>query len=245
MRLRLRSRPKIEFVTDNDRVREFFSPVPAAQAMPEWFRHMRPFREDRSVQSVRIRKDATVKMCPGINDYLSLGYILPLWADHLITATDEGFAYDVDYPQTGTLATFDPAQITTWGTAHSHVLKVHCPWEIRASQGWSLLLIEPWYHKEARWSVMPGVVDADFYGTLNFVATWHLPVGETALLKAGTPLLHIIPFQRSRVDLSVVCDADRMADIANRGLQTTGPTCTRFATGVYRERQKSAQEAQR
>jgi hypothetical protein len=101
-----------------------------------------------------------------------------------------------------------------------------------------VLIVEPWYQKETRWSVFPGMVDSDIMGTLTFVAAWHLPVGETTLIRAGTPLLHVIPFRRDSLDLSVVVDSDLMMHLHTGSLKTTTPDGSRIASGVYREHQR-------
>lgn len=241
-----RKRPVIEFVTDNERIREFFPPVPAARLVPDWFRQAKLTHGEP--KTVRRRGDLTIKGCPGVHDYLSLGYIIPMWADHIISAVDGGFSYDVDYPPQHSITSFPPVQwdaVPRREQEHANVLKLALPWELRTPKGWSILLMEPWYHREDRWTVMPGVVDSDILGTLNLVALWHLPVGEQTLIKAGTPLVHVIPFRRDRLDLSVIADKDRFADIVGRGVRATGVSSSRFATGAYREVQRQARESSR
>jgi hypothetical protein len=199
--MRRRRRGLIEFVPENDLVAESRPPVPAMTAAPDWYRKMTPFVpvEERMHPKLRLRRDVTLKGCPGVGDYLSLGYVLPLWADFVITATETGFGYD----SSSTSPPLDQFPPKLWdgfprqAGDHEFVLKMTAPWRLRTPRGWSVLLLPPWYHHQPQWSLMPGVVDSDRCGVLSPIMVWHLPVGEPALIKAGTPLVHVVPFKRS------------------------------------------------
>lgn len=235
---RRKRKPTIEFVTHVTEIAEYYPPV-AGHVLPDWYRKARAFRKERRFPKLRLREDALMKACPGIQDYMGLGYTLSMWTDLLITATEEGFGFDSDMPK-GLVTTFKPDQ---WegcprGSDHAHVLKINMPWKIRTPRGWSVLLLEPWYHKEARWSVFPGLVDSDILGTVTFVAAWHLPVGETTLIRAGTPMLHIVPVRRESLALSVAVDDEAMMGLHTSSLKTTTPGGSRIAAGAYREQQR-------
>lgn len=235
-----RQKQVIEFVTHSTEIAEYYPPV-AGHVLPDWYRKARAFRKERRFPKLRLREDAAIKACPGIQDYMGLGYTLSMWTDLLITATEEGFGFDTDMAA-GLITTFKPHHwegCPRGGSDHGHVLKINMPWKIRTPSGWSVLIVEPWYHKETRWSVFPGMVDSDILGTITFVAAWHLPLGETTLIRAGTPMLHIIPFRRREsLKLAVVTDEKLMTDLYTSSLKTTTPSGSRIAAGAYREQQK-------
>jgi hypothetical protein len=234
-----RRRPSIEFVTTQQHVAEMFPPVPAARCVPEWWKKTPGFvpEEKRSFPHLRLRRDSTIKSCPGIADYLALGYILPLWADVLISARDDGFDYELTC-KSNEIAVFAPH---TLGPAfprrpgdHTYVLKVTMPWKLRTPRGWSAMLLPPPYSEETRWSVMPGVVDSDRLPTINFIAEWHMPLGHAELLKAGLPLLHVIPFRR-REHLPLAVKIDQKFWDESYGIGVNAVEGSRLAPGSYRE----------
>lgn len=233
-----RRQPTIEFVTFDDKVREMFPPVPAAQAMPDWFTKMSGCLENRRFKNVRLSGEITAKGCPGIVDYMSQGFVIPLWADYLITAEEEGFSFESSYQREPHVFSFGANQMAGFtskmGDDSKHYLKINVPWFIRTSPGWSAMLLDPWYHQDKRFTVVPGVVDTDRLGIMNFTTVWHVPVGETALLRAGVPVVHVVPFRRSYIRSEIIADKKLYDEIQGRGVNAVSGSF-RLAPGTYRE----------
>lgn len=234
--MRLRRKAEIEFITDEPKVASMFPPQPAIRCTPEWWKKTPPYmaEEKRKFPNLRLRHDLTIKGCPGIGDYLSLGYVIPLWADMILAANGEGFQGETS--DKSSVTRFVPAQ---WEFCprregdHAYALKIEMPWRLRTPKGWSVLAMQPWYHRETRWSVPPGVIDSDRLATINFIAVWHVPLGQAELLKAGTPLLHVIPFKRGSLPMAIKPDAVLWEDIHGLGMDAVAGA--RLASGAYRE----------
>jgi len=227
--------PTVEFVTHSPRITEMFPPVAAGKAMPEWWRSQPPFLKDRKYPNLRVRQDTTIKSCPGISDYMGLGYVLPMWADYIVTAIDGGFTWDAACPPQ-----VDVFQPEIWdhyprpeGT-HAWMLKIIAPWYIRTPKGWSVLLQGPAYHPSPYWTVFPGVLDSDRCPVLNLICMWHAPIGQAVLIKAGTPLFHVIPFRREKLAIDIKGDKEEFDTMTGNGVGAIN-NWSRLAYGAYRE----------
>ena len=77
-------------------------------------------------------------------------------------------------------------------------MKFHNPWTIRTPPGWSCLFTAPLNHTNDVVQILAGVVDTDRYqAPVNFPFVTIAGDG-THVLEKGTPLVQVIPFQRSR-----------------------------------------------
>jgi len=84
---RKKNDPVIQFLI-RENFKELDKPVKAAKAFPNWFKKM----ERHAVKGNR--NTATVKTCIPFIDAMSLGYIVPLWADMRVIVEDELECYD-------------------------------------------------------------------------------------------------------------------------------------------------------
>lgn len=95
--------PKIKFHTSEDLLEVLPHPVPAARAMPEWFKKIKPTIEGSD------KADAgTIKRCVPVLDAVSQGYIIPLWADLQVKVMRMYHFKDEDGKVIHSEATMDP-----------------------------------------------------------------------------------------------------------------------------------------
>lgn len=79
------NKPWIKFHCEDKLLNGIPSPRPAYKAMPEWFKALKPKIEGQTAEAA-----GTIKKCIPVLDAVSLGYIIPLWADIIITV-EKGF----------------------------------------------------------------------------------------------------------------------------------------------------------
>jgi hypothetical protein len=141
--------------------------------------------------------------CPGIVDYSRLGYIIPAWTDMHILANKAGVVAKIGSENRGNRGFREPVNMdasivdgffTPADGVPLTVMKFECPWYIRTSNNISALTLPAWYHAE--WlddlHCWPGSVDYGKFSVTNFICS---PKRECHVkIKAGDPLLHIIPF---------------------------------------------------
>ena len=77
--------PWIKFHTDFKILEGVPSPRPAYKAMPDWFKGLKPKIDGETADAA-----GSIKKCIPVLDAVSLGYIIPLWADIIVTV-EKGF----------------------------------------------------------------------------------------------------------------------------------------------------------
>lgn len=192
-------KPQINFETDNWAVRKFAAIKPSADFLPERFKGLPAFvnKERHMVDSVK-----TVKACPGIKDYLSLGYIIPAWCDMEFMPDNDniiGRYSDPNYKH----AIHGSAQMGNFLEKTYKVrtpLKLDNPWRIWASKGWSILYLPLFYHEDLNYEAVPGIIDHDL-GALHSPINVMLKEPVYTSIKQGDPLVQIIPIKRDVVTL--------------------------------------------
>jgi len=141
--------------------------------------------------------------CPGIIDYSRLGYIIPAWVDMKIFANKAGVIGEIGSAIRGDRGFRPPINMdasivdgffTPEDGVPLTVIKFECPWYIRTSKNISALCLPPLYH--ATWlddlHLWSGSVDYEKFSVTNFICS---PKRKCNVhIKAGEPLLHIIPF---------------------------------------------------
>lgn len=185
------------------------NPVPAAKAMPDYFRAIKPQINSHPMSG-------TVKRCVPFIDAFSSGFIIPLWCDVYIMASNGELR--IDFPErfaaSETLGTHSQMQIPGHPLSKKPygemALKFINPWVIETELGVSCIFTSPFNHMETRFKILDGVVDTDtYYNQVNFPFLWTGGDGEFIIPK-GTPLVQVIPFKRQTFELEVSSfDSDR------------------------------------
>ena len=162
--------------------------------------------------------------CPGILDYANFGYIIPAWVDIHIMANkagvswylgdksargDRGFDNGVPMDEKFVDGAFTPAGI------NPSAILFPSPWKIFTQKNISAMLMPAFYHSTFLEDlyVTPGLVDYKNFHVVNFIC---MPKRECNVhIKAGDPLLHVIPFLNKDISASVGPATDEMIDKTN------------------------------
>ena len=261
--LLFKKKPIIRFHTTTEKLNSIPHPVPAARAMPLWFKNLKPKPDGHEQWEA-----GTVKRCMPVLDAVSQGYIIPLWADlHVEVAVSYNF-YDsqdklvlsdvVPNPETliGTVDKETQEVISSYNaddnlaiqmrfsnandneeTIGTHswdqvgqactlkkfklgkvLLKLINPWVIETSAGYSIKFQNPANNWDYDIQLIEGVVDTDsYYANVNLPFVWTGSEVGTFLIPRGTPIAHIIPFKRERMDMELgVVDRDKVAEVNTR-----------------------------
>ena len=79
------------------------------------------------------------------------------------------------------------------------ILKLNLPWALRIPKGYDVLMTDPFYKDDNRFTVCPGTFESELgIGQLNVPVMWHSTKGEF-LIKAGTPIAQLAPIKRETV----------------------------------------------
>lgn len=186
-------KPDIEFV-DVSRRAYNYNPVQMAKDVPSHFTQH------------QIKKYGSLKFahCPGMIDLKNYGYIIPAWDDINIMANKSGSLATIGgqnakrqtpFRQPGRMSNdigdgvFEPTDIP-YETLH-----IGSPWKIIPhNKRISVLALPAFYHSNFLDDIYiyPGIVDYGKFCDINVICSPKRPCNIT--IKAGQPLLHIIPF---------------------------------------------------
>jgi len=162
---------------DDERLR----PRLAHEILPSW-RHELPAKVE-----VGLTQGRTARTCPALQDYLHLGYIIPLWADFRIER--------VSVDSQGRPVRDENGKFVHWQSAHpafpiefhardqvrgvqsmeppfgiEKIIKPICPWLVETPPGWSVLILPLILHEDDRKlpiQPLPGVVNTDHWHQIH------------------------------------------------------------------------------
>lgn len=241
----------IEFNLDKDLIDVLPKINRANKFYPSWFKNLKKEAVGSNTSSA-----GTVKRCIPVLDAMSLGYIIPLWADMLITIEDnyelldsEGnvlgdfnktkntdmdamigeqiqghrissFRFNekkikLEFPEHLNLKLSENLSSHAWNQVGDYcslknfefgksLFKFINPWSIKTPKGWSCYFKNVPNNWENDIEIIEGSVDTDSYiNQVNFPFVWKgSDLGEF-LIPKGTPLIHVIPYQRQKTTFSI------------------------------------------
>jgi len=226
---------EIKFSTSERYIDVVPHPYPAKKNLPNWFRRIEenmafakePKRLSRSwIKHVSLR---TIKGCFPVRDYMTSGYIIPLWMD-LGIAKDErgrfrqqikGDEKDPMFQEIG-LGWQDAKQVKgspfTQFTDGEKLPKLHNPWHIQTPKGYSTLFFSPFYH-ESDIAILPAIADTDSYDMpVNFP---FVMMNDNVGVPIGTPVVQAVPFKRENWKMSVSVRTEKNIEDAGRRTMLT------------------------
>lgn len=195
---------------------EFWSSVPYLSDIEEC--RPRPAGKDIPSWWTKVRNDSgsnfpasNIKRCPGIGDFFTNGYTLPMWGDTILKHNpktgewnwrcgNNESPFHINIFDENAFLQYNEAN--TFGIPATKVFQLVNPWRVRTSPGYSILQIPLLYHFNKDFTVLPGIVDTDIYNTLNVEVMYH-GAGDEVFIPQGTPLLQYIPFKRDDFELQV------------------------------------------
>jgi hypothetical protein len=171
-----------------------------------------PWMGESRKRFVNTRKDFTkgkqsgAHMCSGIVNLMNTGWVITAWHDLVIRTQTGSDSFDWAVPSgaindavnTTSVGSFGPNQFGDFVTLPPQTLKtlvkLHTPWRFHMPKGWGLMMAPLQYVNEDRFTSTMGIIDPRINNELNPILYWHVLHGET-LVKAGTPLCHLIPIK--------------------------------------------------
>jgi hypothetical protein len=174
--------------------------VEARESTPEWFKTLKiPGGH------------TTIQQCPGIQDYVSKGYVVRLWQDlEFIYDPTRGFGIS----PANNLATFDnrlgmeiqthPEEqyqgLTFFKKQLPLSVKLRCPWYVETPPGVDMLML-PLTFENQLFKCVPGILKTSMYHVLLAQMIFDYVEGPI-ILKKGTPLFQLIPLTDKKLKLT-------------------------------------------
>lgn len=227
---------QIEFISDDVNVTDAMPPVPAKLCVPEWY---------KSLPTNNTQGWATIKACIPVQDMITSGYIIRNAYEIDICQQD-----DANEPDTRSVghrnAKGNPEHV---GIHYHHQCPIEIDgckkqyfkldnfWTVKTPPGFSCLFIQPFWHRETRYTLFPTIVDTDTYDN-PVVLTGVVHAEEVFTISPGDPLIQIIPFRREQWQHTVSEDLRRNT-LMNFFLNRDGvKTAKRLYKNLFHQKKK-------
>jgi len=193
---------KIEIWSDIPGLADVIPVQKSSHFMPEWF--LKTPRWSKEEKGMRTDQGRTIKQCPAVSEFMSMGITIPLWCDLKVTIQDGGASewhspreiFKFSYHDQDQLADYLPNYAKP-----AFVLKTHCPWKIKTPPGILLLQLPMLWHFNPIFTVAAGIIWSEFQHEINQQVMFHNP-GEF-MLQQGTPLAQYIPIRRETFNYDI------------------------------------------
>lgn len=190
----------IKFLAQDDHVWNVRpKPYPAAKGIPDWYKNIPMYTDNKKGFDLSPRSSVTVKRCVPILDMLTSGYYVPLWADLLVKQEEEKTMIKWA-TSTSVLDIWSPLQVDQFDIPDGfskNVFKNLHGWTIKTPPGWSCLFIHPVAYSNTPFRTIPGIVDTDILDT-EINVPFVIKEGFEGILEKGTPMFQVIPFKREK-----------------------------------------------
>lgn len=202
----------VEFFTSAPGLSDIFPIIPAGQYRANW---MNIAKEDWIQNKSKFvnNRQTHIFQCPGIFDLFNYGYIVPLWHDLLIKTDGANRGYQWSIPS-GALNAYRGKEVV--GTHKAGIdkyipkrpwsmeqfIKLDTPWNIIAPKGVKFLMLPVAYPDEFTFDSAIGILDPEISTEINVQLYWNNLKGDT-LIRAGTPIAHLIPLTEKKYNLVV------------------------------------------
>lgn len=201
---------KIEFVSSLPGVSDLYPIKYAKDVKSEWI--IKAIEDLQNLKNTDIKYKHITK-CPGIFDLFKTGYIVSMWYDVYIKTEKEkpGFSWriaDGDLIKNSQMNIIDTHgdKITNHIPVRKgqlkDIVKINTPYQIIAPKNLKFIFLPIAYPDHFDYESTIGILDPSISNELNIQLKWNILEGEI-LIKAGTPLMQIIPLSNENFD--IVC----------------------------------------
>ncbi len=173
-------------------------PIPAVKIIPDWWKNISKYTNDNNKITLNPGPSVTVKQCAPTIDVLSSGYIIPLWADLLVTQNELGPYVQWNGLSEPPVGVWFENQIDNFEIPKGFskiAFKYFHGWNIITPPGWSTLFIHPTGYQNLPIRTISGVVDTDILKT-EINCPFFVEKDFEGIIKKGTPMVQLIPFKR-------------------------------------------------
>ena len=173
-------------------------PKSAKEYIPDWFKNIPQFKNNKFEVDDLGNSSATMKMCMPFLDTFLTGYIQETWVDIFVEIKDGNFRYTT--PSTPSIM-----EHRSEDSQYYPKLKGYCPQEFTWKQpwipelpdGWSMLYIHPLNRLDLPFLNLTAIIDNDKYvmeKTTNH--PFFIQENFQGVIPKGTPYMQMIPIKR-------------------------------------------------
>jgi hypothetical protein len=177
-------------------------PMPAYKEIPKWYKGMPSLRKFWNKYDENEKPDLTIKKCIPVLDAFTTGYYLVTKYDSIWRVDEDGdheCKCDAKLVEGGSKPiTMHPWEqirdIELGGLYNEYAYKFSSPFVIKTPPGYSCIFTHP-FNLVSPFLTLTGVVDTDMH-PLAIQFPFLMLKNWEGVIKAGTPIVQIIPFKR-------------------------------------------------
>ena len=209
---------EVVMVPEDNRLLEI-PPYIASKKLPSWWNDLP-------------KNKSSLRKCQGTYDYVSFGFIIPLWTDLVIRPDMSGKDFEGKttpiYNYKGVNPYFELSGFSAESASGcpmenikkiptGRYIKIVSPWRYKTSKGVSLMALPILHEPNENYEVVPGMIHTDFYNQIHIVL--NIKTDKEFTIPAGTPIQHMVPVYRGRNTKNIVWGNESMYPyVANSGL---------------------------
>jgi hypothetical protein len=198
----------LDCFTSSDNAYNLFKIEPARKFIPSWWKNLpATYKVETSLAEM-----PTMRTCLGINNNFKHGFIMPLWAETVLTITQVGHDRWIVAGQGADAVTqvvsHHPSQ---WGDFIDNIkymhIKISAPWLFKCNEDINWMWSQPsWNIKDFdEYSVLPGIIDFKYQSNanINMIARKLDNNNQPNLvtIPAGQPMVHLLPITERKVEI--------------------------------------------
>ena len=206
-------RNKIEFFHSEASIIENFPIIESKELKLNWVKRARQdFQDNIKPHADNIPGFTHLTRCPGIFDLFKYGYVVSLHKDIIIKPKSRGFEWEVIShkrpPEDSWINDFEIGGqnentinlISKPPWASDFILKIVTGWHIIAPKGLKFILLPIAYPDTFDFTSTIGIINPAITTEVNFQMFWNGSDKDT-IIRAGTPLGHLIPLSEKKYQM--------------------------------------------
>jgi len=189
---------------------------------------------------------SSLRGCQGMYDYSTAGFVIPLWCDVTIRPDSTGKQFELRTSNFDDHYTFlvhgfkkemaEGCPITKNNKIQTGQFpKLVTPWRYRTPKGVSLIALPVLCEPNENYTIVPGIVHTDFYNQVNIVI--NVLTDKEFTIPAGTPIQHMIPYNRYGDFKKIVWGNESMSRFMNGNGMGKGSLAQQDDSRIYRQHQ--------
>jgi hypothetical protein len=192
------SKLNIQFNIDPEFDGIFERPVPAKNAIPEWWKKQERYMDNKVTYNKDVEVSHTIKRCMPVMDCMTSGYIVKLPCDIVVDNIDGEQFFSWAITRWKLIEGHSSKQVSQYPIEEKYSktpLKFKNPFGIKTPKGYSCLFVDPMHADDRPFKCLPAIVDTDEFTTpINF--PFLIEKDFSGVIPAGTPIIQVIPFKR-------------------------------------------------
>lgn len=212
---------KVNFYCDEKYHNLIPEPIEASKSFPKWYSELKmpeitkySTNNNNIFELVIDKKDANLKKCMGVTEFLKSGYLIKSWADFVFREQDDGSLYINWVENYYDEINYQPHLDNEYSTLpnkpiYGHFGKIFTPWTIKTSKGVSCLITHPVWHNNKLFTSSTAVFHTDvsplkiaWFFEWNYKIRTKMGVDnmdiKNQVIPKDEPIILIIPFYRKK-----------------------------------------------